>query len=80
MTWACGDGASRSGHRQVRALPVRQLLPVPHHKLVDDALRQAQGHYAMVDALFATIAPDRQNELAGLWNGVVSAVATAALP
>jgi hypothetical protein len=39
---------------------------VPHHKLVDDALRQAQGHYAMVDALFATIAPDRQNELAGL--------------
>jgi hypothetical protein len=49
-----------------------------HHKLVDDALRQASGHYAMVEAVFATLFPDQQGTLTGLWNGVSAGTATGA--
>jgi len=49
-----------------------------HHKLVDDALRQARGHYLMVDAALSGVATGRRDELAGLWNGVVSAVPSSA--
>jgi hypothetical protein len=45
-----------------------------HHKLVEDALRQATGHHAMVDAVFATAFPDQQGTLTNLWNGVVEGV------
>jgi hypothetical protein len=41
-----------------------------HHKLVDDALRQTSGHYAMVEAVFTTLFPDQQGALANLWSGV----------
>ncbi len=44
-----------------------------HHKLVDDALRQARGHYLMVDAVLTGVAAGKRDELAGLWNGVVAA-------
>jgi hypothetical protein len=49
-----------------------------HHKLVDDALRQARGHYLMVDAALTGVATGRRDELAGLWNAVVSAVPSSA--
>ena len=45
-----------------------------HHKLVDDALRQARGHYLMVDAVLSGVASGKRDELAGLWNGLVAAV------
>ena len=45
-----------------------------HHKLVADALRQATGHQAMVDAVFATAFPDQQGALKKLWNGVTEGV------
>ncbi len=47
-----------------------------HHKLVDDALRQARGHYLMVDAVLTGVAAGRRDELAGLWNGVVAAASS----
>jgi hypothetical protein len=49
-----------------------------HHKLVDDALRQALGHYSMVDAVFAVVAPGQRDDLGGQWNGVASGVASSA--
>jgi len=49
-----------------------------HHKLVDDALRQARGHYLMVDAVLSGVATGKRDELAGLWNGVVAAVPSSA--
>ena len=49
-----------------------------HHKLVDDALRQARGHYLMVDAVLTGVAAGRRDELTGLWNGVVAAVPSSA--
>lgn len=45
-----------------------------HHKLIEDALRQAQGHYEMVDALFASRFPDRRDELGHLWNDLAAGV------
>ncbi|MCC6849509.1 MAG: hypothetical protein IT294_13490 [Deltaproteobacteria bacterium] len=45
-----------------------------HHKLVDDALRQARGHYLMVDAVLSGVATGKRDELAGLWNAVAAAV------
>lgn len=45
-----------------------------HHKLVDDALRQARGHYLMVDAVLSGVATGQRDQLGGLWNGVVAAV------
>ena len=44
-----------------------------HHKLVADALRQAEGHYAMVEQILAVRAPDRKASLTSQWNGVMSA-------
>jgi hypothetical protein len=44
-----------------------------HHKLVDDALRQARGHYLMVDAVLTGTGGPR-DQLAGMWNAVVGAV------
>ena len=44
-----------------------------HHKLVEDAVRQGQGHYAMVDAVMAIVFPERRDELATLWGEVAAA-------
>ncbi len=49
-----------------------------HHKLVDDALRQARGHYLMVDAVLTGVDAGKRDQLAGLWNGVVAAVPSSA--
>ena len=49
-----------------------------HHKLIEDAMRQAQGHYLMADALLGVAASDRQGELTGLWSGLLSAVRSSA--
>jgi len=47
-----------------------------HHKLMDDAVRQALGHYDMVDALTAVVLPDQSGALSGLWGGVTGGVAS----
>jgi len=44
-----------------------------HHKLVEDAVRQGQGHFAMVDTVMAVVFPERRDELVALWNQVTSA-------
>ena len=44
-----------------------------HHKLVDDAVRQARGHYQMVDAILASVAPGERGALGERWRGVVGA-------
>ena len=46
-----------------------------HHKLIDDALRQAQGHHEMVDALLAVSIPDERADLTRLWDQLTAAVA-----
>ena len=43
-----------------------------HHKLVEDTVRQGQGHYAMVDAVMAIVFPERRDELATLWGEVAA--------
>ena len=45
-----------------------------HHKLVEDAIRQGQGHYAMVEAVMAVMFPEQRDELAALWGEVTTAV------
>jgi len=49
-----------------------------HHKLLDDAVRQAQGHYDMVDAIMAAMFPDQRDDLAGIWNAVTAGVRSGA--
>ncbi len=44
-----------------------------HHKLVEDALRQARGHYAMVEAIFGVAFPGERDALTSRWEGVVAA-------
>ncbi len=44
-----------------------------HHKLVEDALRQAQGHYEMVEVILASLFPDGAQELSSLWAGITEA-------
>jgi len=44
-----------------------------HHKLVDDALRQAEGHYAMADVVLAVVAPAERGALASAWSKVLAA-------
>jgi hypothetical protein len=51
-----------------------------HHKLLDDAVRQAQGHYEMVDAIMASLFPDRREAVASAWNGVAAGVRSGAEP
>jgi hypothetical protein len=45
-----------------------------HHKLVEDTVRQGQGHYAMVEAVMTAVYPERRDELTALWGDVVTAV------
>lgn len=45
-----------------------------HHKLVEDALRQGQGHYVMVDNVMAVAFPERRDELAAQWSELTAAV------
>jgi hypothetical protein len=49
-----------------------------HHKLVEDAVRQAQGHYDMVDVVMASLFSGQREELAGLWNELASGVRSSA--
>ncbi len=49
-----------------------------HHKLVEDAVRQAQGHVDMTDIVFATLLPEAQGELAARWKGVSAAAQSSA--
>ena len=49
-----------------------------HHKLVDDALRQTQGHVEMADAALAALAPDARGPLTAQWNALRSAVPASA--
>lgn len=44
-----------------------------HHKLVDDALRQARGHELMVEALLKGRDPGKAGQLAGAWQALVAA-------
>jgi hypothetical protein len=44
-----------------------------HHKLVDDALRQAEGHQRMSEFLLETAAPPRKAELTALWQQLQAA-------
>jgi Cytochrome c554 and c-prime len=49
-----------------------------HHKLLEDGLRQAQGHYEMVDVIVSLLWPGQRNELDGLWNELVAGVRASA--
>jgi hypothetical protein len=49
-----------------------------HHKLLDDALRQAQGHYAMVDLALAAVLPDKRAELEAAWTRLGEGVRSSA--
>lgn len=49
-----------------------------HHKLVDDAVRQATGHYLMVDAIFAASGRGSAGELGRLWGSVVAGAGSGA--
>jgi hypothetical protein len=49
-----------------------------HHKLVSDALRQAKGHWAMVDQILAVRDAGRRGALAGQWNDLVAAAQSSA--
>lgn len=49
-----------------------------HHKLVEDGLRQAQGHYEMTSSLFSVLFPDRRSELAAAWTRLSAATADSA--
>jgi hypothetical protein len=49
-----------------------------HHKLVADAVRQGQGHYAMVETIMTVMLPERRDELAALWGKVTAAVQSSA--
>lgn len=49
-----------------------------HHKLVSDALRQAKGHWAMVDQILAVRDAQRRSSLASQWNELVAAARSSA--
>lgn len=49
-----------------------------HHKLVEDGLRQARGHYEMVEIVLAALFPGEQGKLAGQWSGLSGAVSSSA--
>ena len=39
-----------------------------HHKLIEDGVRQAQGHYEMAEAIMAELFPDARDALVKRWN------------
>lgn len=45
-----------------------------HHKLVEDAARQAQGHAEMVEIVLGAMFPDAKAQLTGRWNDLEAAV------
>ena len=47
-----------------------------HHKLVDDAVRQAKGHAVMLEAALPAVRPAAAAELEKRWKSVVAAVAS----
>lgn len=47
-----------------------------HHKLVEDALRQARGHWAMSDAVAAVLLPGERGGLAAAWEQLVAAASS----
>jgi hypothetical protein len=49
-----------------------------HHKLLDDGVRQAQGHYEMVEVVMTSMFPDGREQLTGLWNELTAAVRSSA--
>lgn len=49
-----------------------------HHKLLEDALRQASGHYEMVDILLATVFSGQKGTLDGKWSSLKAGVASGA--
>jgi hypothetical protein len=49
-----------------------------HHKLVADAVRQARGHYLMVDQILAVRNASRRGALASQWSDLVSAASSSA--
>jgi Cytochrome c554 and c-prime len=49
-----------------------------HHKLLEDALRQASGHYAMVDVLLETVFSGQKGTLDGKWSSLKAGVASSA--
>jgi hypothetical protein len=49
-----------------------------HHKLLEDALRQASGHYEMVDILMATLLSGDKAQLDGKWGSLKAGVSSSA--
>ena len=49
-----------------------------HHKLVADAVRQARGHYLMVDQILAVRNASRRGALASQWSDLVGAASSSA--
>jgi hypothetical protein len=47
-----------------------------HHKLVEDATRQAQGHVDMTDVILSTLSPGAQAQLAAHWQEVLGGVSS----
>ena len=47
-----------------------------HHKLVDDATRQAQGHVDMTDVVLGAVDPGAQGQLAARWKELLGAVSS----
>jgi hypothetical protein len=47
-----------------------------HHKLVNDAVRQARGHYLMADVIVGVLGSDARDDLATRWKHLLSAVDT----
>jgi len=44
-----------------------------HHKLVEDGIRQAQGHYEMVEVIMASLFPESRDELTRNWSELTDA-------
>lgn len=51
-----------------------------HHKLVDDAMRQAAGHWAMLDIALPAVFPDLAPVLGERWRALEKAVASGRRP
>jgi hypothetical protein len=49
-----------------------------HHKLVEDALRQASGHYEMVDVVLSTVLGGEKGTLNGKWSSLKAGVGSSA--
>ncbi|MBI3767858.1 MAG: hypothetical protein HY271_05090 [Deltaproteobacteria bacterium] len=45
-----------------------------HHKLIEDAVRQALGHYEMVDIITQIVFPESRGELDRLWTDLTTAL------